>query len=1140
MAINLIAGGSGAGKSHMLNTMIIEEALANPKKNYIVVVPEQYTMQTQKALVMAHPNKGLINIDIVSFKRLAFRVFGELGTNVLEILDDTGKNLILRKVIDDNKDKLTVFKNKTRMQGFIEKIKSSVSELYQYDVNYEGLDKLIEATGSKPLLNGKLKDLETIYKAFDNYIQDSYITKEELLKVLTKVVYKSEIIKNSKIYFDGFTGFTPIQEELLCELNKYAEELVFTVIIDKEAMKGFNEFGFNDIKDQDLFKMSKETINALVRIAEENNEKVNVIKIFDEEKPYRLKDTGMISFLWSNIFRYGRKSCDVLNGEIEIFECCNAEEEAVNAASIISREVLAGNGRYRDYAIVTGAQDKYRAVLENAMKKYDIPYFIDSKSHIMRNPFVSSIRAAMEVITTDFSYDSVMRYFRTGMSFVSESECDIFENYILACGIKGYRRYTVQWTRKVKGISEEQLDMINRIREQLIQKMEGLKVIATSDEITVRDISVGLYEFIQSEGMEDKIDEFCTYFGEMGELSMYREYSQVYKAVMDLFDRMVLLLGEEKVSLGEYSRIFDAGLEEIKVSIIPPTLDQVVIGDIKRTRLSNIKHIFLIGANDDVIPTTSGSGGVFSENDKEFLKKAGMLMSPTSKEDSFIQKFYLYMLLTKPESKLTLSYATSSLEGKSVRPSYLIDTVKEMFTGLTVKKFDVTEGIVTGQSGLDYVSSCIRCGHENALKQGEFVKLMDYYYSDDKYVQKIDFMLKGAAYRNVSDSVGKSVAKALYGEELQGSVTRMETYASCAYAHFLQYGLKIYEREIYDINAADIGTIYHGVIQGFFEEVKEKEYDWNSLSESTRKEIISRHVENQCERFEDKGIYSTARNSYIKQMVSRVSDKVSDILINHIKKGSFEPTFYELSFGHRGKLTDIRYPLDDGAVLRLHGIIDRVDICNENDVEYVKIIDYKTRDQGFFLNDVYSGRQLQMIVYLNEFIKREKAAGKDVHPAAALYFHINDPIIDIRKELTEDELKTSVANTYAMKGIINSSKEVLDLIDDDIYGKENVMNISAKIDKSGNSVIKSKSQSYLADEEDINLLMAHVEHKIIQMGNEILSGNCSISPMVSNGKSACDYCPYGEICRFDEEAGNEIRTPEEDDDEQVWEKLHRK
>ncbi len=1148
MSIKIITGGSGAGKSYYLNKSIVEEAVANPDRNYIVVVPEQYTMQTQKALVMAHPQQGLINIDIVSFKRLAFRVFDELGTNVLEILDDTGKNLILRKVIEENKENLTVYKNKTRMQGFIEKIKSSVSELYQYNIDIKDIDALIECVDGKPLLKGKLQDVKIIYDAFNEYIKEKYITKEELLKVLAGVVHKSKLIKNSKLYFDGFTGFTPIQLDLLGELNKYAEELTFTAIIDGVAMKEFTAFGFVKIKDQDLFKMTKDTMNSLCEIASANNEKVEIIKKFDDTNPYRIKDTTMLKFMWENLFRYdGQKVCKDDTGEIGIYACKDTKEEAVNAASIIAKEVLSGKGRYRDFAIVTGAQDEYRAVMEEAMKEYDIPYFIDSKSSIIKNPFAGSIRAVLEIIIEDFSYDSVMRYLRTGMSFVTEEECDIFENYILAAGVKGYRKYTSKWKYKEKIYGEEKLTVINHIRSKLVEKLEPLKVIsvkktAEGKGATVEDISRGLYDFIVSENMEEKLNKFCEYFEDINDIGSLREYSQVYKSVMDLFDRFVILLGDEIVDFREYSRILDAGLEEIKLSIIPPTMDQVVIGDITRTRLSNVKHIFLVGVNDGIIPAASSNGGVFSENDREFLQNEGMVMSPTVKEDGFIQKFYLYMLLTKPEKKLTLSYAGSSEDGKLVRPSYLIDTVTDMFPAVKVRKFRESDAIVTVESGLWYVSASMRDKKIRAVEEEFFVKLMKYYLGDSEAKEKIDSMIKGGTYRNVADSIGKSVAKALYGEELMGSITRLENYAKCAYAHFLRYGLKLKERELYKISLMDIGNMYHSVIQGFFEEIELKGYEFSQIDKELRESIIEKQVLRVCEGLEEKGIYSTARNQYIESMVQRVSKKISGILIEHIRRGSYEPSYYELSFGGGNKLTDIRYDLDDDVKLRLRGVIDRVDLCKTEDREYVKIIDYKSGNQDFSLRDVYEGINLQIIVYLDEFIKREKKNGIDSHPAAALYFHIDDPVIDLKnKQAIDDEkLDEAVLKTYAMKGIVNNAEEVIKLLDKngetDGYSVIGVKNKKSAYGKEA----ESSSNTIATSEMSMNTLMKYAELKIIEMGNEIIAGNCDIIPVKTGKGSPCEYCEFAEVCSFDKKSGNNEKLYEKLEDEEIWEKINNK
>jgi len=411
---------------------------------------------------------------------------------------------------------------------------------------------------------------------------------------------------------------------------------------------------------------------------------------------------------------------------------------------------------------------------------------------------------------------------------------------------------------------------------------------------------------------------------------------------------------------------------------------------------------------------------------------------------------------------------------------------------------------------------------------------MDFYLHDEGYRKQVDSMIKGANYRNVSDSIGKSVAKALYGQELVGSVTRLESYAECAYKHFLSYGLKLYKRALHEINVMDVGTMYHSVLQGFFEEIKENNYNWKDVDEELRDRIIEKNVVNVCKEYEEKGLFSSATNAYVANMVSRVSKKVADILVEHIGRGKFEPTYYELSFGIGKKLTDIRYMLDEDTCLRLGGIIDRVDICNHNGREYVKIIDYKKKDEIFKLPDVYEGLQLQMVVYLDEFIKRERAKGKEVVPAAALYFHITDPIIELSnsEEYNEDKCREKVVDSFAMKGIVNGDEGILELFEEKNEGKMKTLDIK---ETKGN--MASNSKSCVTGTENIELLMKYVEKKIVSMGKEIMTGECDISPAETSGRNACSRCDYSDVCRFDSGFGNIEKTVKKMTEDEVWYKI---
>ena len=620
MSLKFILGSSGAGKTHYMYEEIIKKSMANPEKNFIVVVPEQFTMATQKDIVERHPRHGVMNIDIVSFNRLAFRVFEELGINRLSVLDDTGKTLVLRHVIEENKNKLQLFADKIKYFGFVEEMKSSISELYQYGISPEELGSVIGNMDSHKNTAMKLSDIQTVYEAFKEYIKNMsgddtvYITKEEVLSRLCDAVSRSEIIKNSEVYLDGFTGFTPVQNRLIRLLMSYSRGVNITLAISEEACMGLTDTGFKEIKEHELFAMSKTTINQLISMAADVRVQAEKPEFVRMSSLSRFKDNGVLAHIESNLFRYSEIKKINCDGSFEIYSADNSMKEAMFTAEKIVAMVMAGKGelRYRDIAVVTGDLDGMKRNIARAFENSGIPYFMDNKRSLIRNPFVNVIRSILEMADENFSYESVFSYLKNDMSPLEAGETDILENYVLGCGIKGYGEYTRPFTKRYRGLSDEEFEKCRSVREKFIGSVRGFfdKDIKS---MKVSGISDAIRDFVEEHQLEQKLNEYCERFKEMGEHSLAAEYSQTFKLTMELFDKLDSLLGDEKLTLKEYRRLLDDGFDEIKVGIIPMVMDQVVVGDIQRTRLGHIKVLFVMGVNDGIIPSHGGKPGLLRQ-----------------------------------------------------------------------------------------------------------------------------------------------------------------------------------------------------------------------------------------------------------------------------------------------------------------------------------------------------------------------------------------------------------------------------------------------------------------------------------------------------------------------------------------------
>lgn len=1082
MPLKFVFGPSGSGKSSYLYQHVIQESMKYPERNYIVLVPEQFTMQTQKDLVMMHERKGIMNIDVLSFARLAYRVFEETGGGGLPVLDDEGKNLILRKIAGDYESELKMLGGHMKKQGYISEVKSVISEFTQYDIGEDEIERVMESAGESSRLYYKLADIRLLYRGFTDYLQEKYITKEELLDVLSCEVEKSERLKNSTVVLDGFTGFTPVQDRLLGELMRHCREVIVTVTMDRRGNPYVYEHPYQ------LFALSKQMVTSLLQIAKQNKIPVEEpVELYDHV-PWRFKEQEALAFLEKHLFRYGAGAYEKEQEQVKLHLAKNPREEAYAVAEQVRRMMREDRYRLRDIGVIVSDMDVYADHLKQAFIKYDIPFFMDHKRSILLNSFVEYIRSVLHMAEQSFSYESVFRFLRTNLAGFTYEEIDELENYVIGLGIKGYKHWQEKWTRKLRGMAQEDLDKMNHYRRQLVEKVDGLIYVLRQRRKTVADITRAIYEFMVQENLQVRLAEQEELFKAKGELALAREYAQIYRIVIELFDKFVELLGDEQVSLSEYCKLLDAGLEEARVGVIPPEVDQVVIGDMQRTRLKDIKALLFAGANDVYLPGALLRTGLLSELDREKFAREKLTLSAGGKEKAYVQKFYLYLNLTKPSEKLDIYYSKVSADGKSVRPSYLIQELQKLFPKLKVRDEEryLKEQELTENIGFDrMIREFVQKRHET---DGAWCELYNWYKKNPKWQEKVERFLEAGYYRKPLDALTEEAAKRLYGEEFETSITRMERFAVCAFSHFLTYGLGLREREEYDFQAADLGNVCHRALERFSYKVEREAGDWLKLTEEKRKQYVEESVEEAIADYGNSILYSSSRNAYLIVRMKRMLEKTVWALTKQLAAGDFKPAAYELRFAN--------------------GKIDRVDTCEDGDCVYVKVIDYKTGSKSFDVTALYHGFQLQLMVYMDAALQMEqkKHPEKEILPAGVFYYRIQDPLIDRPKEGEEQE---SILKELKPDGMISLEKEVLGHLDHCMGGESSV--IPVKYNKNGSLSKSSKA----ASAQDFYLMMKYAVNKVEEIRQKILSGDVKVNPYRRGTETSCDYCSYRQICGFD-------------------------
>lgn len=1115
MSLRFYFGPSGSGKSHRIYEEIMQRAAQEPGRNFLIIVPDQFTMQTQKDLVMRSDRGGILNIDVLSFGRLSHRILEEVGTKEMPVLDDTGKSLVLQKIAADLKEQLPAMGSLLHKQGYIHEVKSAISEFMQYGISTQDMDKLIASAEKRGALAMKLRDLKTLYRGFQDYIRDHFITTEETLDVLRRSLVKSKILPDSVVVFDGFTGFTPIQNRLIQELMRVCEETIVTVTIGEE------EDPYQMDGEQKLFHLSKKTVADLVKLAAEA-EVTRGEDVFVKGGPNRFTEAPALCYLEQNLFRYQYEPYMEKQREIHMFEALSPREEVHQTALYIRKLIREEGLTYRDIAVVIGDLEGYASYVETEFGQLEIPCFLDRTRGIVLNPMIEYIKSALQLYIRDFSYDTVFHFLRSGMADISREEIDELENYVIRTGARGYRTYSRLFTRKTEEMqqgsgqedterAEETLERLNRIRQQFVDTVEILHMAPRAKAGEYVD---HLYDFLEQNQVQQKLLNYQQQFEQEGDLAKAREYAQIYRLVMDLLDQIYELLGEEEISLQEFADILEAGFGEITVGTIPQNVDRIVVGDMERTRLKQVKVLFFLGVNDGNIPKNASKGGIISDMDREFLIESGTEMAPSPRQQMYIQRLYLYLNMTKPSERLYLSYAKVNSDGKGIRPSYLIDTVRKLFPQLAVEypqNRSRLEQIEGRQEGARYLAEELREYADGTLREEErqdFYLMYRAYEADPEGRDR----LTAAAFRRYKESgLSRIVARALYGRQLENSVSRLETYAACACRHFLQYGLSLQEREEFGFEVSDMGNVYHAVLENFAGKLAESGRTWWDFDENFATQAIKEAVEGYAATYGETVLYSSARNEYAITRMSRILTRTVLTLQQHLKQGSFQPDDYELSFRFAEDLDSIHVDLSEEEKMHLQGRIDRIDVSEDAEHVYVKVIDYKSGNKKFDLAALYYGLQLQLVVYMNAAMELEsrKHPDKEIVPAALLYYHIDDPTIETPVELTQEQINEEILTKLRMNGVVNSDPAVVERLDRFLQDKSKVIPVEKKKDGS------FSARSGILSREELQVVSAYVDTKIRQIGREILDGKIAANPYEKGNEEACTYCAYKKVCGFD-------------------------
>ncbi|MGL4773476.1 MAG: helicase-exonuclease AddAB subunit AddB [Clostridium sp.] len=1143
MAIRFIYGRAGSGKSTFCLEQIEKKMKNNNQNKLILLVPEQYTFQSEKNLLSRAGEKALLRTDVLSFKRMAHRVFEKCGGRVKSTMSDAGKSMLIYRLLQQKGDELHYFNKIAREQGFIDIVSKTITEFKKYNITPEML-KEEGLRGEDEELKEKLRDLSILFEDFNNSIEKNVIDGDDELTLLAEKLEYCDLYDGAEVWIDEFTTFTPQQVEIIKKLSKKCKTINITLCIDELGNGGEGEV-------TDIFNAIKNTENKILKMMEENHigylEPINL----NQKISKRYLGSKELAHIERHFFSYPFKQYSEPIKDVRLYKGNNSYDEIETVAKDIRELVLDKDYRYRDIAVVCRNVEEYEKVTSVIFKDYDIPFFLDKKVQVLSNPLIVLILSAFDVLNTNWNYESVFKYLKSGLTGLEGEYIDKLENFVLAHGIKGYKwisekvndgGWSIDNEDELQGEELELKEIMEAVREPLLNLRN--KIVGRH---TVREMCIALYEFLVELKVLERVEEWIKNFEELGLEDKVKEYSQVPKIVMEILDQAVDVLGEDEVSIYEFSKILMAGFQGKEIGVIPVALDQVNIGDIARIKGRDVKALYIVGVNDGVLPSASKEEGILSDRDREILSEKGIDLASSTKARAFEEQFMVYTALTIPSNYLMLSYPMADFEGKSLRPSIIIPRIKRILQHLQEESdiYNIKEAV----DELSKVTAPIPTFNELilALRRDFDGADIDEYWKDvfnwfkgqNEFNEKSNAVFNGLRYSNLGDKVSREKLKKLYqndNEKLLFNVSRLEKYAECPFSYFVQYGLKARDRKIYEFSAPDLGSFMHEILDNFTLKVKKEKIAWSELTNERCGKIIKELIDTKLREESSSILNSTKRYQYFADRFKRVVTKSVSVIAEQMRRGEFEVFSNEFSFGSTRDGDPIALDLPSGEKVYLTGRIDRVDTLDLNGNTYIRIVDYKTGNKKFDLNELYYGLQMQLLVYLDALLRNSKEILKTgAMPGAILYFRIDDPIISSKNELEDEEIQKKVLEKLKMNGLVLKDVELVKAMDRNIT--EYSLVIPAKIKKDGNF----DSKSSVITEEQFNILREYVNEKMKELCEDMLSGNIKIEPCKTQSTVYCSYCDYSSICQFDTSIkDNKYKLIMKKSEDDLWNKIEEK
>lgn len=1115
MSLRIIAGPPGTGKTRFCAMDIAQKQQLQEDCNQLFIVPEQFTLQGERELIHYSPSDGIMKAQVLSFGRLAYYILAQQGGRRQRLLTDVGKTMILRKIICDHPNEFLFLQGCIDRPGFMEQTSTTLTELFQYEILPQTLSFL--DTQGDLLFAQKVLDLSQLQQYYEEYLEQEYLSADTVLDLLSERIAASPLIQNAEIWLDGFKGFTPQEQKVLEKLMQAAKRVTITLCIDQSSLEQPEKNGIG------LFYETSQTAMELFQLALHAGVLV--------ESPVYLDHcrflTNGLQHIHTKFSFYGGSSSLSHDG-VSVIQSTSLEEEVETSARMIRRLVMDQGYRYREIAIVTRALEKYEPYLRIFFQEYEIPYFIDQKKDILCSPLTELIRSAMDIAAFHFSHESVFSYLKTGLTDVSREEVDGIENYCLANGIQGAKWYT-PWCLGFS--SEEEKGKLNGLRELVsLPLVQFQSSITAKEKSTVKEISEALCQLLEQIGIRKKWEACIQTLEEEGKREQSAEQKQTFVLLMELLNQMVELLGSQKVGVLEYKKIFDSGLNQCQLGMIPPGLDRVIIGDVERTRLPNCRALWILGGNEGVFPAPMEENGIFTEQERKKIVEQGVILAPDSKRRMLEEQFYAYCALTKPSERLYVSFAIRDLEGHGMYPSILIRSLQRLFPKMKLQRAPGGFSYSTKKTAFRLLGQALRGFTDRGGILPEYKDLYSYFY--ETHPQNIAALLSGVC-EPKQEKLSSPLAHQLYGEPFFISVSKLETFQSCPFQFFIKEGLKAEKREQYQLDFSDWGYLVHAMLEKISKDLASNTRTFRDLSSEEIPQIVATAAKDIATSFRNQLLFAKGSYQFQLERIIRMVSNAVHAMAQQMKGSGFHPFGYEIKFGEGEPIGPLVISLDQGEMV-LRGKIDRIDLLKSAEADYAVIIDYKTGRQAFSLINAYYGLQLQLLLYMKVILSNNKNEHRFL-PAAVWNVPVLDTYLHSKKPLSPMQIEKEQLKKFKFSGLLLKDRDIIEKMDDQLMQEKSSLFLPAAFTAKG----EFHQKSCVAEQNQYNKLIDFAVYHAKCIGERIQNGRIDAKPYEKDKQLPCEYCSYHSICRFDSKL-DPCRHVIPIKQEQIWELIEKR